>query len=139
MSQMITDLAGVQFLGTLLINLVLGTIWLILHVLFAIGVNRDARSIEARGQYTLFVSPGWWTVVVLLGGPFLAGLYWVMHRSTLAAQLPDQVLVTCPICGAHQQWPESRIGYLCNCRQCHRSFRAQEGVGEAADSEPADS
>ena len=139
MSRMINDLAGIQFIGTLVIALVLGAIWLVVHLLFAIGVNRDARAIESRGQYTLFVSPGWWTIVVLLGGPFLAGLYWAMHRSTLAAPLPDQVSVTCPICGASQQFPQSRIGYVCQCRQCHRTFRARTEAGEPEEAPPAES
>lgn len=55
----------------------------LVHIAFAIGVWRHAR--RAR---PLFVPAPWWGLATLLGGPFTAAAYWLMHLSTLAPARP---------------------------------------------------
>lgn len=61
----------------------------LIHLAFAWAVLDDASvtwRIERRK--TLFVSGGLWALATLLGGVLVAGLYWVMHHSTLRPETP---------------------------------------------------
>ncbi len=59
-------------------------VWIILvNIMFAFGVRNAARVDESRGNDLQFVGTFGWFLATLLGGPFTAGLYWAMHRSTL--------------------------------------------------------
>lgn len=53
--------------------------WLVIHIAFAIGVYKDAKS-----RVTVLVSPFIWSLTVLFGGVYLAGGYWLIHHSILA-------------------------------------------------------
>ncbi len=65
----------------------IGMIWIIsfwiltaiVHLTFAAAVFKDAQRIRNR----LFVLPGVWYIATLLGGVFVAAVYWVMHHSSL--------------------------------------------------------
>ena len=92
----------------------------IIHVCFAIGVNLDAARREQRAQDTVFVGRLCWTFSTLLGGPFMAGLYWVMHRSTLAPPTQSPLRVLCPICDATHSFAPSTAGTVRECRSCRR-------------------
>jgi hypothetical protein len=72
--------------GNLLI--VFWVIWCLLiavvHLAFAYGVFMDADLMKRRiSRDTRFVSPILWTLGTLLGGIFVAGVYWIIHHSTL--------------------------------------------------------
>ena len=56
---------------------------LLVNILFAIGVYRSARLDEAGRVGPVLVGVFSWTLATLLGGPFVAGLYWAMNHSTL--------------------------------------------------------
>ncbi len=51
----------------------------IIHLVFARGVWFAANS---RRVY--FAPPAVWTIATLLGGVFVAAIFWVMHYSTLS-------------------------------------------------------
>lgn len=53
-----------------------------IHIVFAIGVYSDAKQGEIEGSKTWFVWPIGWLFAVLVFGPFLAGVYWIIHHSS---------------------------------------------------------
>ncbi len=66
--------------------IVVGAFWLItiiIHIAFTIAVHRDAAALNRKGTGTLYVGPIVWSLSVLLGGVFLAAIYWVIHHSDL--------------------------------------------------------
>lgn len=67
--------AGVAF--------VTAALTLLVNVLFAVGVYRSTRLDEQERVGPVLVGVFAWTLATLLGGPFVAGLYWAMHHSTL--------------------------------------------------------
>ena len=79
------NFSGLDFMGISFINF--GLIWMvgfwiltiIVHLTFASAIFRDAQNNNNR----LFVLPGVWFIATLLGGVFVAAVYWVMHHSSL--------------------------------------------------------
>ena len=65
--------------------------WLIIaaiHVVFAIGVYKDAVRLQRELNHpVLFVPVEIWAIATLVGGVITAGIYWVIHHSTLRS--PD--------------------------------------------------
>jgi hypothetical protein len=68
-----------------LLGLLVGLAWAIVNIVFAIGVLRDAlRLQEEHGRPTEIVSGAMWAFATLMGGVFVAAVYWLIHRSTLS-------------------------------------------------------
>ena len=64
---------------------------LVIHVAFALAVLSDANSLGAR---TALVGPAIWALATLLGGVFVAAIYWALNRSVLTPSYARQSLRT---------------------------------------------
>ena len=78
-------------------SFVVAVLWIYVHIRFAIAVYEDAARHEAG---TLLVSSGMWTLATLLGGIFVAVVYWAMHHSILrrrtrAQSIPVREIAPC--------------------------------------------
>jgi hypothetical protein len=70
-------------LGSAGLNILLWAPLLTLHFILAIAVWTTARRTRRTGTELSYFSPFFWGVATLIGGVFVAGLYWVMHHSAL--------------------------------------------------------
>jgi hypothetical protein len=64
-----------------------GVITVVVHISFAIAVQRDAESLP-RDRGVILVGPKIWFLTTLLGGVFVAAVYWAMHHSRLNGSVP---------------------------------------------------
>jgi hypothetical protein len=61
-------------------------LWMInalIHLLFAGAVAKDCGVLAKRGIKPILVSPSTWAFTTLIGGVWVAALYWLLHHSTL--------------------------------------------------------
>ena len=66
-----------------------GILALIIHIAFAYAVWRDAKLMKRSfGRGTFLVNGLIWGLATLQGGVFVAGLYWVIHHSSLRRDTP---------------------------------------------------
>lgn len=56
---------------------------IVLHFTLAVAVWATARRAQRSGIVLTFLSPFFWGVATLIGGVLVAGLYWVIHHSSL--------------------------------------------------------
>ncbi len=56
---------------------------LAIHISFAIGVLFDGNRLERQGKLTRLAPAFIWMLATLIGGVFVAGLYWFLHHSTI--------------------------------------------------------
>jgi hypothetical protein len=64
-------------------TLVFGILQALLNLALAIAVGIASNRIAGRGEPLTFFGPTLWIVATLVGGVFVAALYWLMHHSTL--------------------------------------------------------
>jgi hypothetical protein len=55
----------------------------VIHVIFAGAVSRDAGRLSKAGVPIQLVSPVVWAFATLVGGVWVAAIYWVMHHRLL--------------------------------------------------------
>jgi len=63
--------------------IVIGCAALLLNLLFALGVLRDAIKLQDNSRGPMFVGPTVWFFGVLFGSFLVLALYWLMHHSSL--------------------------------------------------------
>ena len=56
----------------------------IVHVGFALNVLKDGDQMRAAGTRPLLAGPALWCLATLLGGVFVAAIYWLVNHSTLS-------------------------------------------------------
>lgn len=66
------------------ILLLVAFINVVLHLIFASAVAKDAGQLTKLGRATYLVSGIVWAFATLVGGVLIAVAYWLMHYSTLA-------------------------------------------------------
>ena len=65
------------------LSLLLMIINALIHLIFAGGVAKDAGLMLKMGQKTALVSGSVWAFATLIGGVFVAAIYWFIHHSNL--------------------------------------------------------
>lgn len=64
---------------------------IVIHVAFALAVAHDANQLGTRPA---LVGPGIWALATLVGGVFVAAIYWALNRSVLSPLYARQSLRT---------------------------------------------
>ena len=67
--------------------IVVAVLTILIHIVFAIAVYRDATRLD-QTRSLIIVGPGIWCIATLLGGVITAAIYWVMHHSRLNSDIP---------------------------------------------------
>lgn len=67
------------------ITLVMLVVKAILHIVFAGAIAKDAAIVQKNYGKTVFVGPITWAFATLVGGVFVAIMYWFIHHSSLRA------------------------------------------------------
>ena len=52
-----------------------------IHIIFAGAVAKDAGSLKQKNKNTILVSGITWSFATLIGGVFVAALYYIIHHS----------------------------------------------------------
>lgn len=82
-----SHLGGLAMLGSIFVVL----FWIataIVHIVLADAVYNDAHKISETPERDLFfLGNGLWSLATLLGGIFVAAIYWAIHHSTLNLQV----------------------------------------------------
>ena len=60
---------------------------IVVHISFAVAIFRDATNLPAHRK-PIFVGPTIWLLATLIGGIFVATIYWMMHHSRLNQSSP---------------------------------------------------
>jgi len=59
----------------------------LIHIAFSVAVYADAKQqTQYKPTGSVFVRPFTWSIAVLFGGVLIAGLYWIIHHSSLKQQ-----------------------------------------------------
>jgi hypothetical protein len=71
------------FVGSAVVDVFQKAPFLLLNAIFGIAVWATAHRTERGGVVLTFLSPFFWGFATLIGGVFVAGLYWLIHHSSL--------------------------------------------------------
>ncbi len=85
------NLSGLPIAFTMTVMIASCALTIIIHICFAVAVSADAGSLP-DGRKPIFVGPGIWCLATLLGGVFVAAVYWAMHHSRLNDAVPSPQL-----------------------------------------------
>ena len=69
---------------TALLSVLLGVAFILMHVLFMVGIWHDCRRLENSGRPPAVLSPLAWALAGLLTGLMGVALYWLAHYSRFA-------------------------------------------------------
>ena len=72
---------------TVLWGIVSAVLIILVHIVFAIAVYRDAIRLD-RVRTLIIVGPAIWGIATLVGGVITAAIYWAMHHSRLNPDIP---------------------------------------------------
>lgn len=74
------------------VNIVVLVLTVLIHVALAGAVARDASRLQLEPPYRGTVLVGFvvWAVATLIGGVFVAAIYWLLNRSTLRPAANDR-------------------------------------------------
>ena len=72
---------------TVLWSIVGAVLAILVHIVFAVAVYRDATQLD-RTRGLIIVGPGIWCIATLIGGVITAAIYWAMHHSRLNPDIP---------------------------------------------------
>ena len=64
-------------------GIVITLLTVLVHVVFGFGVYLDALRMYRAGRPPVLVNPGTWLFATVLGGVFVAAVYWALHHSSL--------------------------------------------------------
>jgi len=71
---------------------VFGILTAVINISFAIGIYADADDLlKHTGKRTFLAAKEVWALAALLGGVFVAGIYWVIHHSALNPNRINQI------------------------------------------------
>ncbi|WP_052010101.1 MULTISPECIES: hypothetical protein [unclassified Alteromonas] len=57
---------------------------IIVHLAFSAAIFNDSSKLHDENHQLAFVGPVIWTLAVLVGGVFVAAVYWLIHHSALS-------------------------------------------------------
>lgn len=80
---MLVDLAKGYASEIASIQLLLTLVSVILHLIFAAAVAKDAGTLNKTSNGTVLTSGVTWAFATLIGGVVVAAIYWFIHHSTL--------------------------------------------------------
>ena len=67
-----------------ILGVLIGVATAIVHLAFAFGVFKDSQELYGDLETETWLVPGaMWAFATLVGGIFVAAIYWFIHRSTL--------------------------------------------------------
>jgi hypothetical protein len=82
-SRSVPDWFTWTFIGSTVVEVLQRVPFLLLHFILAIAVWATARRAQRSGTVLTYFSPFFWGFATLIGGVLVAGLYWVIHHSSL--------------------------------------------------------
>ena len=57
---------------------------IIVHLAFSAAIFNDSSRLNEENRQLAFVGPVIWSLSVLVGGVFVAAVYWLIHHSALS-------------------------------------------------------